>query len=158
MAYHEDLLQQASDLVHKRNLNQADLRRSVSTAYYALFHLLISETVAHWSLDSSRNALSRMFEHSTMKRVSGKVSDSIQFPFHGENPVAVLNLKTVAQAFCQLQDKRKIADYDNATHWTHTEALREVTAAAKAFSCWQSVKHEKIAQGYLVSLLIKPRD
>lgn len=157
MAYHDELLQQAFDLVHQ-NLNQADLRRSVSSAYYAVFHLLISETVVHWSLDSSRSALARMFEHSTMKRVSLKLADLQQFPFAGEDPAAVLNLKAVAKVFCQLQDKRKIADYDNATHWTHTEALREVTAAAKAFACWQSVKQEKIAQDYLVSLLIKPRD
>lgn len=58
----------------------------------------------------------------------------------------------------QLQDKRHIADYDNTTFWTSTEALREVTTAAKVFSTWQSIKNEKIAQEFLVSLLIKPRD
>jgi uncharacterized protein (UPF0332 family) len=47
MAYHDDLLQQALQPVHKepRNPKQASLRRGVSTAYYALFHLLISEAV-----------------------------------------------------------------------------------------------------------------
>ena len=116
MAYHDDLLQQAIDLAHKNPTSptQADLRRSVSTAYYALFHLLIRETIAHWSLDSSRDALGRMFEHSIMKKVSGRISDSRIFPFTGENPTVVQNLKTVAQAFGQLQDKRKIADYDNS--------------------------------------------
>jgi len=159
VAYHDDLLQQALDLVHKSPIpNQADLRRSVSTAYYALFHLLVSETIANWSLETSRDALGRMFEHSVMRRVSGRISDSRIFPFAGEDPSVVQGLKTVAQAFTQLQDKRHIADYDNATFWTRTEALREVATAAKAFSTWRSVKNEKIAQDYLVSLLIRPRD
>jgi len=151
MAYHDDLLQQAIDLVHKNRASptQADLRRSVSTAYYALFHLLISETIAHWNLASSRDALGRMFEHSTMKKVSVRISDSRIFPFSGEDPKVVQGLKIVAQAFGQLQDKRKIADYDNTTFWTPTEALREVTTAAKAFSTWQAIRNEKIAQDYL---------
>jgi hypothetical protein len=160
LAYHDDLLQQAIDLVHKYPSapTQADLRRSVSTAYYALFHLLVSETVSHWDLASSRDALGRMFEHSVMKKVSGRISDSRIFPFTDEDPTVVQSLKTVAQAFGQLQDKRHIADYDNSTFWTRTEALREVTTAAKAFSVWHSIRNEKIAHDYLVSLLIKPRD
>lgn len=45
MAYHDELLEQAKELVHKNpnNPTQADLRRSVSSAYYALSHLLIFE-------------------------------------------------------------------------------------------------------------------
>jgi hypothetical protein len=160
MAFHDDLLQQAIDLAHKNPASptQADLRRSVSTAYYALFHLLISETIAHWSLASSREALGRMFEHAVMKKASGRISDPRLFPFAGEDPRVVEDLKTVAQAFGQLQNKRNIADYDNTTFWTPTQALSEVTKAAKAFSTWQTIKNEKIAQDYLVSLLIKPRD
>jgi hypothetical protein len=138
MAYHDDLLQQAIDLADKNpeSPTQADLRRPVSAAYYALFHLLISETVAHWSLTSSRDALGRMFEHSVMRKVSGRISGSRFFPFAGEELTAVQNLKVVAQAFVQLQDKRHIADYDNSTVWSPTEALREVTTAAEAFSSW----------------------
>lgn len=160
MDFHDDLLQQAFDLVHKDPVNpkQADLRRSVSTAYYALFHLLISETIAHWSLPSSRDALGRMFEHSLMKKASGRISNATKVPFTGEDPTVVQGLKTVARAFVDLQDKRQIADYDNTTSWTHTEALREVTTAEKAFSTWQSIKNHKLAQDYLVSLLIRPRD
>ena len=113
MAYHDELLQQAFDLVDRvpANPKQADLRRGVSAAYYAVFHLLISETITHWSLDSSRNALGRMFEHSVMKRVSMKVSDSKLSSLTGETPSAAESLRGVANAFSQLQDKRKIADY-----------------------------------------------
>jgi uncharacterized protein (UPF0332 family) len=159
MPYHDDLLQQALDLVHKNPARPtpADLRRSVSAAYYALFHLLITETVAHWRLDSSRDGLARMFEHRVMAKASDRILDSRLFSFTGEGPAVIQKLREVAQAFGRLQDKRHIADYDNATYWTHTEALREVATAARAFSTWHSIKNEKIAQDYLVSLLIKPR-
>jgi uncharacterized protein (UPF0332 family) len=42
MAYHDDLLDQALKLVHEEpsNPKQAGLRRAVSAAYYAVFHLL----------------------------------------------------------------------------------------------------------------------
>jgi len=35
--------------------------------------------------------------------------------------------------------------------------LGEIARAATAFAAWQSIGHERIAQDYLVSLLIKPR-
>jgi hypothetical protein len=160
VAYHDDLLQQAFDLVHKDPVQptQASLRRSVSAAYYSLFHLLISETVANWSLDSSRDALGRMFEHSAMKRASVRIRDSKLSSFSGEDPAVIENLKIVAQSFGRLQDRRHVADYDNGHFWSHTEALSEVTIAAKAFSVWRLIQREKIAQDFLVSLLIKPRD
>ena len=112
MAYHEELLTQAWELLRKNepDSTQADLRRAVSTAYYALFHLLISETALNWSRDSSRDAFGRMFDHALMRKASKRLLDSRLFPFIGEDPILVRNLKDVAQAFVQLQDKRHIAD------------------------------------------------
>ncbi len=43
--------------------------RAVSTAYYALFHLLIDEAVGNWSIARQRSTLARTFEHKEMKRV-----------------------------------------------------------------------------------------
>ena len=160
MAYHDDLLQRAVELVHKdpKSPKQVDLKRAVSAAYYAVFHLLISETISNWSRASSRDALGRMFDHGMMKRVSRRISDPQLFPFIEQDPIVVQNLKQVAQSFVQLQDKRHTADYDNATFWTLNQALTEVTTAANAFAAWKSIQNENIAQNYLVSLLIKPRD
>ncbi len=160
MAFHDDLLQLAIDLVaqDQTGLNQANLRRSVSTAYYALFHLLISETTANWSRVSSRHAFGRVFDHGPMKRASNRILDPKIFPFKGEDPKVIQNLKAVAKAFIRLQDQRHIADYDNSTPWTQSEVLDEWGRAAKAFADWDSIRNEDIAQEYLVSLLIKPRD
>jgi len=160
MAYHDDLLRQALYLVHKepRNPKQASLRRGVSTAYYALFHLLIGEAVANWNVVSLRAALGRAFDHGIMKAASNRIQDTRQFSFTGEDPGVVAALRAVAKTFAQLQEKRHIADYDNTTFWTRTEALTQVKSAEQAFNTWKSIRSELIAQAYLVSLAVKKRD
>lgn len=160
MAYHDDLLGQALLLVHKepRNPKQASLRRAVSTAYYALFHLLISEAVANWNRVNLRSALGRAFDHAPMKAASNRIQKPSEFSFTGEDPGVVAALKAVVKTFAQLQEKRHIADYDNTTFWTRTEALAQVKSAQQAFATWGPIRHEQIAQAYLVSLVVKKRD
>lgn len=158
MAYHDDLLQLAYDLADKNRRNQAYLRRAVSTAYYALFHLLISEATLNWSRESSRNALGRMFDHGMMKRVSDRVTDPKKMPYTGEDPGIVSSLRFVAQIFVELQDLRHVADYDNGRFWAPLDAVVPVASAKTAFSAWNEIRHADIAQEYLVSLLIRPRD
>jgi hypothetical protein len=159
VAYHDELLQQAKELVHKNpnNPTQANLRRSVSSAYYALFQLLIFEACLNWSNDISRPGLARMFDHGMMKKVSKKVTDPGKMPYAGEDPVVVDKLRSFAGLFVQLQEQRHEADYNNNT-WTLTQSLREMLAANRAFVIWQEIRTEKISQDYLVSLLIRPRD
>jgi uncharacterized protein (UPF0332 family) len=52
MSFAHDLLEQAEHLVNRDGATpkQASPRRAVSTAYYALFHLLIDEAVNHWGI------------------------------------------------------------------------------------------------------------
>jgi len=159
MAFHDDLLRQAIQLVHKepKNPKQASLRRAISTAYYALFHLLISEAVANWNRHNLRTSLGRAFDHAPMKGASNRVLNTDTFPFVGEDPMIVAKLRTVAKAFVQLQDKRHIADYDNTTFWTRIESLEQVKSAEKAFAEWKLIRNEQIAQAYLVSFLVKHR-
>ena len=109
VAHHDDLLQQALLLVHKesRNPKQASLRRAVSASYYALFHFLISEAVANWNRANLRAALGRAFDHGNMKAASNRIQDTRQFPFAGENPMVVADLRLVAKIFAQLPSKSR---------------------------------------------------
>ena len=157
MAYHDELLEHAAQLVSKHDPSAADLRRAVSAAYYALFHLLISKTVANWSHGASRDDLARMFEHRVMKAASKSVLNDKQNPFQGEDPWVVQRLRSVAESFVELQEKRHTADYDNVTQWTPTAAKRVVGITAHAVHSWNRIESQMIAQNYLVSLLIKPR-
>ncbi len=160
MAYHDELPQQARELVHKDpdNPTQADLRRSVSSAYYALFHLLIFEACLNWSNDISRPGLARMFEHGVMKKVSNRAADARKMPYVGEDPAVVFKLRTFAALFVQLQEQRHETDYNIRDAWVLTQSLQETLAASRAFETWQEIRGEKISQDYLVSLLIRPRD
>lgn len=160
MAYHDDLLDQALMLVHKepRKPRQASLRRAVSTAYYSLFHLLISASVANWKRPDLRATLGRAFDHTSMKSASNRLQDTRQFPFTGEDPKTVSHLRYVAKTFAQLQEQRHTADYDNAKSWTKTDALSQVVSVQQAFRAWKKVCNERIAQAYLISLLVKKRD
>jgi uncharacterized protein (UPF0332 family) len=72
MGIAQDLLQQAHHLArYETSPSQASLRRAVSTAYYALFHLLLEDTVLRWQgSPEARSGLQRAFDHGPMKTVS----------------------------------------------------------------------------------------
>jgi uncharacterized protein (UPF0332 family) len=59
MSLHNDFLEQARFLAMReaRRPKQASLRRAVSTAYYALFHLLASEVAERMIIGPEREEL-----------------------------------------------------------------------------------------------------
>jgi hypothetical protein len=88
MAYHHDLLDQAVKLAHEdpANPKQASLRRAVSAAYYAVFHLLIFEATSNYGKAHLQTALGRAFDHGPMRNASIAVANSQAFPFKGRTP------------------------------------------------------------------------
>ena len=66
-----------------------------------------------------------------------------------------LRLRTVAETFIQVQDKRNEADYDIAKEWTITEVKLQIAAVNAAFESWNVIREERDAQAYLVSLFGK---
>jgi len=94
MAFADDLLRDAYHLAGRggKNPKQSSLRRAVSTAYYALFHLRIAD-VANWRLPDERARLGRMFEHRKMSGAALKLQDK-------NNPTRVeTELRKVISAF-----------------------------------------------------------
>lgn len=156
MALASDLLEQAEHLAHRERTRpkQASLRRSVSTAYYALFHLLIADAVKNWKRNDQRDALARAFSHGRMKAASERTARDV---YAGANPAASEDLKRVAQTFTELQQYRHLADYDNSEGWSRTEVLDRIHRAKEAFASWRRIRHEQIAQDYLLSLLVDRR-
>ena len=157
MAYRDDLLGLASGLIHTVPATQAALRRSVSTAYYAVFHLLIAEATSNWSIAGLRAALGRAYDHAPMKAASNRILDTKEFPFTGEDPQVVDDLRFVARTFTQLQEDRHFADYNLTEDLDSTDALNQVKSAERVLSVWRSVRSHQIAQIYLVSLIVKRR-
>ena len=152
MAFADDLLEQAYHLANKESDNptQASLRRSVSTAYYAMFHLLIDEAVNKWAVERHRSALARTIEHKTMKKVC---DDCIKNFFRSGEPESGVKLMNVAQSFAVLQQWRHIADYDGSFFWSRTDVIRKIDLARKAFEDWRDICTEDSAQDYLLNLL-----
>jgi hypothetical protein len=121
MAFPDDLLELAKQLadLHPEAPHQASLRRAVSTAYYALFHLLISDATANWARPELRTTLARFFDHGPMKTASeNQVSEINRALKYGVpeslKTAAAIRLRTVAEAFKQVQQRRNDADYNLA--------------------------------------------
>ncbi|MGK4001347.1 hypothetical protein WMF31_01885 [Sorangium sp. So ce1036] len=170
---HDELLEQARNLAtyDPRRPRQGNLRRAVSSAYYAVFHLLIHEAsarlVGHPLLGVSaevNHGVRRWFDHTTMKRVAewfqGKgtppaLADMTDRTSMSKLPRLVSpQLRDVAATFADLQEQRHMADYDlGAPRLTRQGALNTVERAEQAFKDWQHAQNDPLAQLFLLLLL-----
>lgn len=152
-----ELAQQLVDLSHK-GPTQAALRRAVSTAYYALFHLLITETTANWARPEFRTQLGRCFDHGPMKAASenkvAQINSTLKTsPAEAVERGVAVHLRTAANTFVQAQQRRNDADYNLAKEWTPVEVNTQIASVREAFESWRLIREEAAAQAYLVSLL-----
>jgi hypothetical protein len=155
----QDLLEQARHLVNRepRRPKQASLRRAISTAYYALFHLLLDEATKMLASDPNlRRLVGRAFVHDEMKQASTSFR-SAGLPPHVDAVCGVPvppDLQRVAEVFVELQDARHEADYKLGRSFTRGNARYLVDRADQAFQAWESIRSEPIAKVYLASLLL----
>ena len=126
----------------------------MSTAYYALFHLLITDAVTNWKRIDQRPDLARAFDHAGMRKASKRIAG---LKFSGKLPAGMADLQRVADAFDQLQEFRHFADYDSSQKWSRSDALAAVNCCDAAFRAWRAIRTEKIAQDYLFELLFPRR-
>src|SRR5258708_38531835 len=120
MAFADDLLEQAQHLARRepKRPKQASLRRAISTAYYALFHLPTTSAVANWKRVGQRAGLARAFDHRRMRDASDRIASR---QYIGQTAVVVTRLRAVAKAFTNLQQDRHAADYDSTRRWSRAE-------------------------------------
>lgn len=133
------------------------MRRAISTAYYALFHLLAHE-VARQLLRGRRGAglrplLQRALVHGDMRAASRSFAG-------GTLPVALQaltgltpELRRVAEVFVLMQERRHRADYDLQGRFVRREALDLIAHVDDAFRAWAMVRDRQEALLYLVALL-----
>src|SRR4051812_8292752 len=124
---------------------EADLRRGVSTAYYALFHLLIKEITTGFVSDPGlRPKVARALQHGLMKEISTRYSPdpNKQGQFVAQKtrdfPERIIDpdVRKVAAAFVTLHQAREKADYDDGIQIQHAEAMTWVQEAESAFQAW----------------------
>jgi hypothetical protein len=131
---HKDLLEQAIKLakLDARRPKQANLRRAISSTYYALFHLLVDEACrvqigAQHAQAPFRQVLGRAFVHTVMKEAcrsfgGGTLRKGVAkgLPPGFTVPPEIRNL---ALTFVELQDLRHLADYDLTERFKRSEVL-----------------------------------
>ncbi len=141
------------------------MRRAISTSYYALFHLLISEAILNWRRAADRVELARMFEHAHMRSICANKRDELNKEFKKSKKAGRpnseeafnRNLHRVASTFVQMHEQRELADYDYSSNWTRTDVLPKVEGVAAAFRAWKAIRNEDVAQAFLFALLYKKR-
>jgi uncharacterized protein (UPF0332 family) len=160
MAYADDLLQLSLEIanLHGSDAHQPSLRRALSTAYYALFHLLISDAISDCNDPQLRAALARLFEHGRMWQASdNKVSElkgpSRQRPAEGSEYFVQYHLRNVAETFREAQQNRNEADYNLTRQWRSTEVFRLIEGIKGAFESWSLIRQQRAARDYLIAML-----
>jgi hypothetical protein len=164
MSYPNDLLEQARHLANRepKRPKQASLRRAVSTAYYALFHLLSIELAKNWKRVEERSTVARMLDHGPMARVCAAKREELNKHF-ATRPVAsrqltvLRHIHAIANTFEQMHQQRQIADYDNSGKWARTDVLEKLESVQAAFESWREIHDEPEAQRFIVTLLLRER-
>lgn len=157
MSLATDLLAQAKHLATKepQRPKQASLRRALSAAYYALFHLLTSDAARSHSPRVLRSRVKRAFDHAAMKEVcigiaAGSPSGKLAGLFA---PPISQDLRDVARAFVELQQLRHQADYDLDYVPNRADVLQKVLLTEQAFTKWSAVKRSPNGLAFMAALL-----
>jgi hypothetical protein len=156
----QDLLEQAKFLVRReqRKPKQASLRRAVSAAYYAAFHLLGADAASQASPPSPaglRIRVQRSLEHGAMKEAA-KRFESQRLPDTIKPLVPIplpSDLVALAQCFIRLQEERHAADYDLTSPFDRVRAQDAVDLASRLFTYWEKVKATEAARLFLAALV-----
>lgn len=147
MGLADDLLADARFLAEKGVVEQRQslMRRAVSTAYYAAFHLFIEDFVEHWEFPGQRARLGRMFSHGRMG--TGHTAKDKDNPTLSEK-----TLQKVITAFTQLQKDRERADYHSGWTPVETDVRDAIRLADDVFTMWRAVKDQDVARDHLLTM------
>jgi uncharacterized protein (UPF0332 family) len=138
-----DLIKTARKLVGTgvtRRPRQSDLKRAVSTAYYAMFHALcrncadclIGGTNSDRSAPAWRQAY-RAVEHGFAKKQCARKGVISKFP---------KEIEDFAAQFKTLQEKRHSADYDPASRFNRSDVETAIDTAELAIKKFQKAQRK----------------
>lgn len=127
-----EFLTVARDLAGQASPGPAHRRRSVSTAYYALFHALLRRAADEFAGPDRRDAahytlLYRAFTHSRMKQVCEEIDKPNLRAGYREKlkrTSVSVPIRYLATAFVELQEARHQADYDPQAAMSDADAQR----------------------------------
>jgi uncharacterized protein (UPF0332 family) len=161
--HHDDLLRQAERLakLDAKRPRQANLRRAVSSAYYALFHFLVDESCrimmgTQHEQASYRHVLARAFTHATMKQACKSFAGGTlkAGAVHGLPKTFLIAsaTKQLAEAFVDLQEKRHTADYDLTTRFKRSDVLFRIELAQDVIKDFKALSSSNERRFFLACL------
>lgn len=161
---HRHLLEQARELATRdpRRPRQVNLRRAVSSAYYAIFHALIDQACrlmlgARHGDAPFRHVLGRAFTHHTMRKACGSFGGgTLKASVVKGLPTgfAIPNeIRTVAQTFIEMQDQRHAADYDRTEQFQRSDVLALIAQVERDLSAFLGLRPSIEKHFFLVCLL-----
>lgn len=164
MAPPEQMLEQARHLATRDQTGRPredNLRRAVSTAYYALFHFLVDQgcrfIVPGRDQRPLRGVLARAFEHGAMKKASTSFASgnlpAKLLPGLAGSPIPP-DLRRIAETFRVLQEMRQAADYDPLRRFWRRDVLALVTRVEQDIRLWPGVRDTAAGRLYLLALLV----
>jgi hypothetical protein len=156
-----ELLRQANALAGVVGANQADLRRALSTAYYAVFHFCLTSAADMVCGAANRSTprygfVYRSVDHARLRGLCDQLRGSqprnvALTPTGGFGKVADFARNTY-----NLYEQRISADYDPLQSFTVTEAKIAVSDAIQAIK-WFRASTQEQQEGFLTLLLFKAR-
>lgn len=167
MSLHRDLLTQARELAlqDRKKPRQANLRRAVSTAYYALFHLLAesgSYQMAPNRPPELHLQIRRAFDHAEMKQVcrqfgaGGVANLPVETRTLITEPLET-SLIEIARTFVDLQNARHDADYNLRESFGRTKVLELIESVEEAFRNWKGLEDSLNRRVFLAALVFQRR-
>ena len=143
---------------------QVDLRRSISAAYYAVFHAVLTAATDDL-VGATRQATARYtlvyrsIEHRTLRALcveATKPQLSAKYRKYAPATGFGADLRGFAETVVELQEKRHTADYDPSVRFTTVDGQLAIMAARRAIERLAALRRDE-RQIFLTLLLFPPR-
>lgn len=143
---------------------QADLRRATSTAYYAVFHTIVTafadRVVGRAKRGTAQYTLAyRGLDHRTVRGLcSTLVRPALPQNYNGLSPAGGFGaaIRTFSGLVIDLQRERHLADYDPSWSIKPSKAIALTCSARDAIAYWEATPLEQ-REAFLLLLLFPPR-
>jgi len=144
--------------------NDAQLRRAVSTVYYAVFHKILREAAGRFMGPGSEGSagyslLYRSFDHGHMKTICEHLNvpnmrKAMQTNLH--RTAVSAETRNFASAFLVLQEQRHRADYNPRAAYEASEVSNLIDLAEIAIRAFDNAPPDEQAD-ILALLMVRPR-
>ncbi|MCT8999992.1 hypothetical protein [Chelativorans intermedius] len=143
---------------------QADLRRAISAAYYALFHEILIEAtdnmIGRKHRQEARYELAyRSVDHKSLRLLCEEIrKQKLPAKYAKYEPEGGFgpDLSAVATAFLELQEKRNIADYDPLFRVRTSDAVFAVATSRDAIQRLRGTRRAR-RKAFLSLVFFSPR-